>query len=75
MRYLINLFNCLCLLLIYWYSNQVMCQIWSGNLSENVGVTNGVRQGGILLPYRFNICVWVRACVRACMCMCVYGLF
>ena len=24
---------------------------WSGNLSEHFGVTNGVRQGGILSPY------------------------
>ena len=42
-------------LLIHWYSNQTMCIRWSGKLSENVGVTNGVRQGGILLPYLFNV--------------------
>ena len=42
-------------LLIYWYSNQTMCIRWSGKLSEHFGVTNGVRQGGILSPYLFNI--------------------
>ena len=42
-------------LLIYWYSNQTMCIRWSGKLSEHFGVTNGVRQAGILSPYLFNI--------------------
>ena len=42
-------------LLIYWYSNQTMCIRWSGKLSEYFCVTNGVRQGGILSPYLFNV--------------------
>ena len=44
-------------LLIYWYSNQTMCKRWSGKLSEHFGITNGVRQGGILSPHLFNICM------------------
>ena len=46
-------------LLIYWYSNQTMCIRWSGKLSEHFGVTNGVRQGGILSPHLFNIYIYV----------------
>ena len=46
-------------LLIYWYSNQTMCIRWSGKLLEHFGVTNGVRQGGILSPHLFNIYIYV----------------
>ena len=46
-------------LLIYWYSNQTMCIRWSGKLSEHFGVTNGVRQGGILSPHLFNIYIYI----------------
>ena len=44
-------------LLIYWYSNQtmtiIMCIRWSGKLSEHFGVTNRVRQGGVLSYLRW----------------------
>ena len=44
-------------LLIYWYGHQMMC-VWWGNVhSTKFEVSNGVRQGGILSPYLFNIYV------------------
>ena len=42
-------------ILIYWYSNQNMCVRWGNSVSKGFKVTNGVRQGGILSPYLFNI--------------------
>ena len=42
-------------ILIFWYSNQRMCVRWGGSPSGSFTVTNGVRQGGILSPYLFNI--------------------
>ena len=42
-------------LLNYWYSSQQMSIRWSGILSESFGTSNGVRQGGILSPFLFNI--------------------
>ena len=39
----------------YWYSHQTMCVRWAGALSSKFSVTNGVRQGGILSPYLFNV--------------------
>ena len=32
-----------------------MCIRWGNDLSEFFGVSNGVRQGGILSPYLFNV--------------------
>ena len=43
-------------ILIYWYSNQCMYVRWAGVLSHGFHVSNGVRQGGILSPYLFNVC-------------------
>ena len=40
---------------MYWYANQTMCVRWSGIVSQGFHVTNGVRQGGILSPYLFNV--------------------
>ena len=42
-------------IMMYWYANQTMCVRWSGIVSQGFHVTNGVRQGGILSPYLFNV--------------------
>lgn len=42
-------------LLVYWYSHQTMYVRWGGAMSTPFSVTNGVRQGGILSPYLFNV--------------------
>ena len=42
-------------IMMYWYANQTMCVRWSGNVSQGFHVTYGVRQGGILSPYLFNV--------------------
>ena len=42
-------------ILIYWYSNQLFCVKWGSHLSDFFGVSNGVRQGGIMSPYLFNV--------------------
>ena len=44
-------------ILIYWYKNQDMCIRWGDAYSAKLKVTNGVRQGGILSPYLFNVYV------------------
>jgi hypothetical protein len=42
-------------LLAFWYSNQSLKVRWGHQLSNHTGVSNGVRQGGILSPLLFNI--------------------
>ena len=42
-------------IMIYWYASQTMYVRWSGILSHGFHVTNGVRKGGILSPYLFNV--------------------
>ena len=42
-------------ILIFWYKNQEMCVRWGNIMSKGFKVSNGVRQGGILSPYLFNI--------------------
>ena len=42
---------------MYWYHNQTTCIRWGDLLSTKFKVTNGVRQGGILSPYLFNVYV------------------
>ena len=44
-------------LLVYWYEHQRMCVRWGGVYSSSFTGTNGVRQGGILSPYLFNVYV------------------
>ena len=38
-----------------WYTSQTMYVHWKNSLSDGFGVSNGVRQGGILSPYLFCI--------------------
>ena len=40
-----------------WYTTQTMYVRWNNVISSGVGVSNGVRQGGILSPYLF--CVYM----------------
>ena len=42
-------------ILIFWYENQTMSVQWGNLLSESFHVSNGVRQGGILSSYLFNV--------------------
>jgi hypothetical protein len=42
-------------ILMYWYVTQTFTVQWGNHLSEPFKVSNGVRQGGILSPYLFNV--------------------
>ena len=42
-------------ILVFWYENQTMCVQWGNLFSESFHVSNGVRQGGILSSYLFNV--------------------
>ena len=42
-------------LLSYWYAKQTMRVRWEDCISSPFHVSNGVRQGGILSPYLFNV--------------------
>ena len=44
-------------ILFYWYAHQTMCVRWGSSISSSFRVSNGVRQGGILSPYLFNVYV------------------
>ncbi len=43
--------------LMYWYTTQIICLRWQWVYSEAFKVTKGVRQGGILSPFLFNVYV------------------
>ena len=43
--------------IIFWYTTQTMYVRWNNVISSGFGVSNGVRQGGILSPYLF--CVYM----------------
>ena len=40
---------------MFWYTNQKVCVRWGNVYSDYFGVSNGVRQGGILSPFLFNL--------------------
>ncbi len=42
-------------LLMFWYAHHTMCVRWGGSVSYKFTVSNGVRQGGILSPFLFNV--------------------
>ena len=42
-------------ILTFWYEHQTMSVQWGNLLSESFHVSNGVRQGGILSSYLFNV--------------------
>ena len=41
--------------LLTWYSDQMVSVSWNGCQSSKFGVTNGVRQGGVLSPILFTV--------------------
>ena len=45
-------------LLMFWYAHETMCVRWGSSVSSTFTVSNGVRQGGILSPFLFNIYIW-----------------
>ena len=42
-------------ILMFWYHSQTFCVRWGDTYSDFFGVSNGVRQGGILSPFLFNV--------------------
>lgn len=46
---------CLVRMLMNWYKSQQFYVRWGKCISEGFSVSNGVRQGGILSPYLFNV--------------------
>ena len=62
-------------ILIFWYSHQTMLVKWGDAMSEPFQVSNGVRQGGILSPYLFNIYMdELSKKLNACKTGCINGL-
>ena len=41
--------------LMYWYAQQQFQIKWNGKLSQGFRTTNGIRQGGLISPFLFNI--------------------
>ena len=42
-------------ILVYWYSHQKMFILWGNSCSNKFYIKNGVKQGGILSPFLFNV--------------------
>ena len=53
-------------LLSYWYAKQTMRVRWGDCISSPFRVSNGVRQGGILSPYLFNVYMDDLSCLLNC---------
>ena len=53
-------------LLSYWYATQTMRVRWGDCISSPFRVSNGVRQGGILSPYLFNVYMDDLSCLLNC---------
>ena len=53
-------------LLSYWYVKQTMRVRWGDCISSPFRVSNGVRQGGILSPYLFNVYMDDLSCLLNC---------
>jgi hypothetical protein len=49
--------DCLVRLLMVWFTTQTFIVHWGNSYSASFSVSNGVRQGGILSPFLFNIYV------------------
>ena len=45
-------------LLQFWYNNQRMIVEWGECVLQSFGVTNGGRQGGVLNPFLFSLCMF-----------------
>ena len=43
--------------LMFWYAHQTMFVRWGSSGSSKCTVSNGVRQGGLLSPFLFNVCM------------------
>ena len=44
-------------LLLFWYSKQTVCVKWGRCISDYFSISNGVRQGRIMSPKFFSVCV------------------
>ena len=61
-------------LLVFWYAHQTMMVRWGSSVSEPFHVSNGVRQGGILSPFLFNLYMdGLSDNLNACKTGCVVG--
>ena len=54
---------CFIELIVYWYSNLSSKCRWGNVVGESFLVPSGVRQGGILSPYLFSICIDDFVCI------------
>ena len=42
-------------IIAFWYSSQLIVIRWGSNVSAPIKVSNGIKQGGLLSPFLFNI--------------------